>query len=134
MRWFELRSRQLSDEEYIAQVRKNLCITERWRPWIIAGYGGFIALVCFVAIPMVFRMLGLAMDLVTVGTPAWSVVAGFFSGMGTGLVFVMLLWMATAGIAFAMMPLRTDRLLLRYYDAAQINGDAVRMDGEQKTL
>lgn len=127
MRWFELRSRALSDDEYIEHVRKNLRVTERWRPWIIAGYGGCIALVGFVAIPGTHRLLSMAMDLTALGTPLWSIMAGFFSGVGFGLVLVMLLWMATAGIAFALMPLRTDRLLLQYYDAVQAH-----RDGEQR--
>lgn len=115
-------------------MRKNLRVSERWRPWIIASYGGIIAIVCFVVIPGTYRMLTIAMNLSVTGTPLWSIMAGFFSGVGFGLVLVMLLWMAPAGMAFAMMPLRTDRLLLRYYDAALAKRDVLPSDGDPPAL
>lgn len=117
MRWFELRSRQLNDHEYIALVRKNVKFVERWRPWIIAAYTSLLVGMYFLLIPATVRLLAQGMELATVNrAPAWPVMAGFLSGVGMGLTITAVLWVATLGIASTLMPIRTDRLLLRYYD------------------
>ena len=120
MRWFELRSRTLSDDEYIELVRKNLRMMERFRPWIIAFYVGCLAILGYVVVPGVVKMMqNLTMWSVASGVPVWPFVPGFVSGMGMGFAMVLTFFGPLFGFVLTLMPLQNDRLLLKYHDEIQ---------------
>jgi hypothetical protein len=129
MRWYELRSQHLSDEEYIEQVRKNLQFMDRYRFWIIAGYVAVIVAMLLVVLPLVEKSIRLIVELQSpFGGAAWPVFSGFVSGVGLGFGVMCLFSMPLLSLILTLMPLRTDRLLLRHYDAHQ-SIDASRSTG-----
>ncbi|HET6426046.1 MAG TPA: hypothetical protein VFG20_20310 [Planctomycetaceae bacterium] len=120
MRWYELRSQHLSDEEYIDRVRKNLRIMDRFRLWIIAAYTVWIAGMLLFILPYIEQSLRWIIELQSpTSGAAWTVIGGFVSGMGLGFSVMCLFSLPMLSLIFTLMPLRTDRLLLRYYDANQ---------------
>lgn len=109
MRW---RPPQLNDDEFVENIRKRVARMDRDRPGAMAALvvygivlsGGLIALVQFLArLP---------------GNPNVPLVwAGFILGLIVGTAVVRILQDSITAITQLISGLRTERLLLRYYDA-----------------
>lgn len=120
MRWYELRSQQLSDEEYIERVRKNLQMMDQYRFWIIAGHVVIMGIMLLMVLPVIEKSIGIVVGFQpAAGGAIWPVMGGFLSGMGLGFGVMCAFSMPLLSFVFTLMPLRTDRLLLQHYDAHQ---------------
>ncbi|HTU93470.1 MAG TPA: hypothetical protein VMF69_25545 [Gemmataceae bacterium] len=107
---------RLTDDEYVRRVRQRIALYDRWGPWKRAFNVG-MAIVCiglFVWLVLVLekvRQLGMQPAMPQGFDP------GFLLGVVLGSIAGGLLWKSVLFLVDALESLRTERLLLKYYDA-----------------
>lgn len=132
MRWAELPPQLLSDDDYVAQVRGNLKLAERHRPWFVALYIALvIAAIYFSYIPVHKLIFYDTQIAVMIGNPIWPIIPGFFAGAAAGVIFTSVISIAVIYFIVVSRTDRSEQLLVRYYDEIH-SSSAVR--GSPETI
>ncbi|MGH7174158.1 MAG: hypothetical protein ACRELF_05675 [Gemmataceae bacterium] len=103
---------EVTDEEHVRRVRRAVAAYDRWRRRFLAFYVGlaiaYVGLLVAVAV--------LLQKLKQLGNPQ-GLAPGFLVGLALGAMTAGLAAKIVHGLLAALMPLRTERLLLQCYDA-----------------
>jgi len=101
----------VTDEEHVRRVRRTVAVYDRWRRPLLVFYAGMALALGGLLVATAWLLPGL-MQLGMQAVPQ-----GFFVGLYLGGMLGLLALKAVHGIvAYSATP-RTERLLLRYYDA-----------------
>lgn len=98
------------DAEYIASIRSLVGFLGHLRPWWIVLNLGMLAALIWIARDGVGLIVGF------VNPPQWAVL-GFSTGAAVGLFFGFTFHEIVRNLIFALGNFRSERLLIRYYDA-----------------
>lgn len=107
MKLFCFRQKNLSDEEYIAKVRRSVERWDRWRFWMILLYGGALGAITWFITDVVARLA------------QFGPLAGPGMALGATVGYLVGWQFATLAHNFfsTFRVLRAERLLIEYYDA-----------------
>lgn len=100
----------VSDAEYVANARRQISVIGRIRPWFIV-----LNVVMLVALIWIAQH-SVAMLIDMVRPPQWAVI-GFGTGVGIGAFVGFSLHEIAFNLIFAIGNFRSERMLIRYYDA-----------------
>ena len=118
MQW---RSPPKTDDEFVETVRKTVTRIDRWRAWLILFFAVLILVPAAATLIMLAHLEGMLQQFANQGiqpnaeTVWWFLSLGAAFGLGLGHsvhTFLTQVALITSGY-------RTERLLLRYYDAYQ---------------
>ena len=103
---------EVTDEEHVRRVRRSVTAYDRWRRPLLAFYAG---------LAVAFVGLLVAVALLLQGLMQWgnlqALAPGFLVGLALGGMVGGLVFKGVHGLMAVLAPLRTERLLLQYYDA-----------------
>ena len=115
-----LRSSPISDEEFVERIRRQVETHRRWRGALIALHGGLA--LCLIGLSIWAANQDTGLD--QLFENRWIVFSGFGVGLLLGLVFGQVGYMIGCGLIAALLPPRTEQLLVRYHDAvAKLSDD-----------
>ena len=112
-RWSWFRSKGVSDEEYVEQIRRQVEFHSRWRKTLITFYSG-LALVFVVGLSVLIP--NLIAGLVRLFGNRWIVLSGFGVGSLLGGMIGQVGHQIGCQLVASISSLRTEKLLLRYHD------------------
>lgn len=107
-----LRSKPISDEEFVEQIRRQVAASRRWRGWLIALYSALG--VAFVVLSI--SAANQAAELIQLFVNRWIVFSGFGIGLLLGLMLGQMGHKIGFGLVSALSSPRTEELLLQYHD------------------
>jgi hypothetical protein len=118
MQW---RSPPKTDDEFVETIRKTVTRIDRWRAWLILFFAVLALVPAAATLIMLAHLEGMLQQFANQGiqpkaeTVWWFLSLGAAFGLGLGhSVHTFLTQVALIGSGY-----RTERLLLRYYDACQ---------------
>lgn len=116
MRLFPRPYGTLPEEEQIARLRRVVAWWDRWGRWLAVVNVGLL-----IAIFLVLRkLIPILLDLFGKANPDLAM-AGFCIGILFGFIFGHLIHSALSGIVTVFTGLRSERMILKYYD--ELHGD-----------
>ena len=117
--WFA--RKPLSDEEFVERIRQGLTRYRRMQPWLI----GFYTCLAIMLVGLAVASLNLVAKLGQLANRQGPELIGFGVGLMLGQFLGLLVMQVVFGLVGAMMPCRTQELLIRYYDALAQQGHRV---------
>lgn len=102
-----------TDDDYIARLRRTVVLVDRWRPWLRAFYGVLLILL----IGLVAMSIQAVRFFMQPGNnlPIFGFGFGLFLGISQGVLIIKI----AHGFVTPFSSLRTERLLIHYYDIIQ---------------
>jgi hypothetical protein len=126
-RWLQLFGAPLADGEYIERIRRNMALWCRWRWWLAGLSGTAPGIVVVVSTIMVPKLL---LDLGQWGNPKGGAMFGFEIGLPVGALIGLMAVTSAHGLMTALLPWRTEQMLLRYHDTI-VNLQVNRLHGQK---
>jgi|GEM_PF-3576413 len=114
--WSWFRSKAVSDEEYVEQIRRQVDFHLRWRKTLITFYSG-LALVFVIMLSVLVP--NLITWLVHMFGNRWIVSGGFGVGLLLGIMTGQVGHQIGCGLVASISSPRTERLLIQYHDAIE---------------
>lgn len=102
----------VSDDEHIAKLRRSITLWDRWRFWLILFHVGLL----IAAIWVFSKAIPLLIELAQPANAPFALL-GFITGTIVGLAFGWIFHGIIHGLLFAVGGFRSQRLLLKHYDA-----------------
>lgn len=112
MKLFRHPWKRVSDDEYIARLRRSISFWDRWRFWLILFHVGLLVVATWLFSKAIPLLLGLAQP-----ADAPFAILGFVTGAIIGITFGWTIYGIIHGLMSGLKGFRAERLLLVYYES-----------------